>query len=471
MKIGVLLRFLLVCVALTASVAGARSNAVPSLMLSRAEHFQAQKEYGQAIEVYTELATIRPQWAAPHVRLGEIYLAQGRFDEAKTQFSFARRLDDSEPRALDGLADVSLHEGDSLTAIELWEAALALNSRDTHALYRLAQTHLESSDFAAAAAGLQRVLRHERDHQGAHYFLGLMCAADERTLAAEHLAIAAEGADPTLARRAHDMLDLLADLGHSQDDAEESARLAHALLRCEQPGLALRQLDRVLALQPDNHTARAYAGFALFSTGQLGPARNILREVSQVDPKNPLGYYFLGLLHRADGYLPTSLWDFKRSLHLDPANGAVYAEIAATYQLMGQYLAAGEWYRAAVAVAPEEPGFRLLLARFYVDVVPNPRDGLDAARQSAALSPHDPEAQDLLGWANYLAGNLSAARLALERALDLDQDYARAYFHLGVVCDQLGDQATASWAYRRAIELDAEGTYRAKALQELRTST
>jgi Tfp pilus assembly protein PilF len=158
-------------------------------------------------------------------------------------------------------------------------------------------------------------------------------------------------------------------------------------------------------------------------------------------------------------------------LHLDPANGAVYAEIAATYQLMGQYLAAEEWYRAAVAVAPEEPGFRLLLARFYVDVVPKPREGLDAARQSAALSPDDPEAQDLLGWANYLAGNLSAARLALERALDLDRDYARAYYHLGVVCDQLGDHATASWAYHRAIDLDAEGTYRAKALQELRAST
>ncbi|MGB9301088.1 MAG: tetratricopeptide repeat protein, partial [Anaerolineae bacterium] len=213
-------------------------------------HFQAQKKYGQAIEVYTELASIRPQWTAPHVRLGEIYLAQGRFDEAKTQFSFARRLDESEPRALDGLAEVSLHEGDRPAAVELWKAALAVNSRDTHALYRLAQTHLESSDLAAAVADLQRVLRHERDHQGAHYLLGLMCAADERTLATEHLAIAAEGADPTLATRGHDMLDVLADLGHSQDDAEQSARLAHALLRCEQPGLALRQLDRVLALQP-----------------------------------------------------------------------------------------------------------------------------------------------------------------------------------------------------------------------------
>jgi len=364
---------------------------------------------------------------------------------------------------------VSLHDGDSLTAVELWEAALTLDSRNTHALYRLGQTHLESSDFAAAAVDLQRVLRHERDHQGAHYLLGLIGAGDQSFLAAEHLAIAAEGADPTLATRAQDMLNALADQDHPRDEAERAARLAHALLKCGQPSLALRQLDQVLALQPDNHTARAYAGFALFSTGQLDAARNTLREVSQADPKNPLGYYFLGLLHRGDGYLPSSLWDFRRSQRLDPGNGAVYAEIGTTYELMGQYLAAEEWFSAAVAVAPEEPGFRLLLARFYVDVVPKPQEGLDAARQSAALSPDDPEAQDLLGWAYHLSGNSSAARPALERALDLDQGYARGYYHLGVVCDQLGDEATADWAFRRAIDLDAEGTYRAKALQELQT--
>jgi Flp pilus assembly protein TadD len=440
-------------------------------MLRTAEHFQSRKEYSQAIGLYTELATIRPEWARPHVRLGEIYLAQGRFDEAKAQFSCARRLDEREPSALDGLAEVSLREGDSFTAVELSEAAVSLNSRDTLALYRLAQIHLESSDFAAATADLDRVLRHERDHQGAHYLLGLICAAEDRRLATEHLAIAAQGADVAMATRAQDMLEVLANLDHPQDDAEESARLARALLLCEQPELALRQLDRLVALQPDNHVARAYAGFALFSMGQSGAAGDILRGVCQVDPKNPLGYYFLGLLHQADGYLPTSLWDFKRSLRLDPGNGAVYAEIAATYQLMDQYLAAEEWYREAVAVAPEEPGFRLLLARFYVEVVPQPQEGLDAARQSAVLSPDDPEAQDLLGWANYLAGNLSAARLALERALDLDQEYAQAYYHLGVVCAQLGDSATATWAYRRAIDLDAEGTYRAKASQQLQMLT
>jgi tetratricopeptide (TPR) repeat protein len=467
MKLTVLLRVLLVCAALAASVAGARSDVVPRLTLRRAEHFQAQKEYGQAIELYDELAAVRPQWAAPHVRSGEIYLTQGRFAEAKTQFSRARSLDESEPRALDGLAEVSLHEGDSLTAVELWEAALALNSRDTNALYRLAQTRLESSDFAAAADDLQRVLRHESDHQGAHYLLGLIYAGDQSAVAAEHLAIAAQGADPTMATRAQDTLNVLADLDHPQDEAEKAARLAQALLRCQQPWLALEQLERVLALQPDNQTALAYVGFALFSTDQFDAARNILRDVSEADPKNPLVFYFLGLLHRADGYLPTALWDLKRSRHLDPGNGAVYAEIGATYELMGRYLEAEEWFRAAVVVAPEEPDFRRLLARFYVDVFPNPQEGLDAARQGAVLSLDDPEAQDLLGWANYLSGNLSAARLALERALDLDHDYARAYYHLGVVCAQSGDEATASWAYSRAIDLDTEGTYRAKALLEL----
>jgi len=180
-----------------------------------------------------------------------------------------------------------------------------------------------------------------------------------------------------------------------------------------------------------------------------------------------LGYYFLALLHRSEGYVPTALWEFKRALSLDPYNAAAYAEIAATYQGLGQYIAAEEWYRGAVDVAPQEGEFRLLMARFYVDTVPKADEGLAAAKEAAALIPEDAVVQDLLGWAHYLAGDLLDARIALERALVLDPALARAYYHLGVVCMRLGDQKTSSWAYRRAVDLDAEGTYRARALQAL----
>jgi Flp pilus assembly protein TadD len=204
--------------------------------------------------------------------------------------------------------------------------------------------------------------------------------------------------------------------------------------------------------------------------GQHDLALHALREITVRDRKNPLAHYFLGILHRSEGYVPTALWELKRALSLDPYNAAAYAEIAATHQALGQYVEAEEWYRGAVDVAPDEAEFRLLMARFYVDIVPRPDDGLAAAKETAALLPDDAEVQDLLGWAHYLSGDLLHARDALERAVEFDPTFARAYYHLGVVCMRLGDDATANWAYGRAADLDSEGIYRARALQALSSS-
>jgi Flp pilus assembly protein TadD len=262
-----------------------------------------------------------------------------------------------------------------------------------------------------------------------------------------------------------DLLGILVGGGAAASDSQLADRLARWCLRHEMPSVALAQLDRLTELDPENYTARAYSGYALLAVGRPDEARGTLRQVTQVSPENPLGHYFLGILHRSEGYLSTALWDFKRSLRLDPLNAAVYAEIANTYQRLGQHVAAEEWYRGAISIAPEEPGFRLLLAEFYLDVVPRPHEALIAATELVALSPDDPIALDLLGWAHFLAGQTSAAKRTLEKALALDPTLARAYYHLGVVCEELGDRAGAERAYQWAIDLDTEGTYREKATQ------
>ena len=470
MKTSVLVRILLATAVLGVSTVAARIATTPTLLLAQADHLRLETEHSQAIRLYEQLAELRPRWAVTHVRLGQIFVMQGRWQEAEREFSLAMRLDQKEARALDGLASVLHHRGITSEAVELWNKALSLDPGDAEARYGLGRAYLDLSMLGAAEAQLQRLLLHETSHQGAHYLLGLLHAPHGDDSALLHLKIAATGDDPVLTYRAQQMLDAVVDIGGEQESATRAGRLAQAYLRIDEPKLALPHLNRVLALQPDNHTARAYYAHALFAVGEVDLARDTLRQITQIDPKNPLGHYFLGVLHRSDGYAPTALWEFKESLHLDPSNAAVYAEIADTHQRLGQYVAAGEWYRAAVSVAPKEPGFRLLLARFYVDVVIKPEPGLAAARETATLLPDDPEAHYLLGWAHYLAGNLPDARRALERALDLDPASARAYYHLGVVCDQLADHTTSTWAYRRAIDLDAEGTYRAKALQELGSS-
>jgi len=461
-----LLRALLTSLVLAASSALAKAAVEPTLMLRFAEQHRADRQYSAAIAIYDELTNLRPGWSAPRLRLGQIYLAQGRWAEAESEFVQARETNRNETDALCGLAEVAYHRGEVQTAIDLWRRALALDPSDSEARYRLSQVYVETSRFSEAEDQLHRILGQETSHQGAHYLLGLTIAIEDPALALEHLRTAAAGEETALALRAADMVEILTGGGAPTAEAQVADQLARWYLRNEMPSLALSQLQRFTTLHPDNYTARGYLGYALFSLGRHDLARTTLRQVTRLSPENPLGHYFLGVLHRSEGYCSTALWDFKRSLRLDPSNAAAYAEIAATYGRLGQYVAAEEWYRAATSVAPEEPGFALLLAQFYLEVVPSPQEALTAATEAARLAPDDPVALDLLGWACLMAGDASAARTVLERSLSLDPNLAPTYYHLGVVCQELGHDGRAQWAFQRAIDLDVDGTYREKALRQ-----
>lgn len=436
-------------------------------MLRWADQYRAAKEYSQAIDLYQQLMVMHPRWAVPHVDLGQVYLTQGRLEEADSEFSQARALDPGEEEALVGLGQVAYQRGEVEKAIDWWGQAVALSATNAEAHYRLGRAYLDQSRIELAELELEGVVALDREHQRAHYYLGLLLAAERATEAGEHFRIAAEGDDLELVRRAQEMVVVVDEIASSQDEAYAAARLGRAYLKCEVPGLALAQLKKAVALQPDNHAARSYLGYALIALGEHEKARTVLREVRYEAPKYPLAPYFLALSHLSEGYLPTALWELKQSLRLDPYNAATYASMGETYQRMGRYAVAGEWYAAAVEVAPDEADFSLLLAQFYVDVLPRPEEGLAAAKQAAFLLPDNPLAQDLLGWAYYLAGDLVQAEAALERAVSLDPDFARAYYHLGVVHEQAEDVERARWAYGRAIDVDGDGLYRERAVAAL----
>ena len=82
MKISVLSRILLVVGVMVILTTAARTNTVPLLMLKQAQQFQAAKEHSKAIDLYEDLTALRPEWPEPHIALGEICVAQGRWDEA-----------------------------------------------------------------------------------------------------------------------------------------------------------------------------------------------------------------------------------------------------------------------------------------------------------------------------------------------------------------------------------------------------
>ena len=434
-------------------------------LLQQGAYFEAHKEYTRAIAAYEQASELRPQ-VTSHLRIGEIYLTQGRYELAEEKFQEAHRLDPKE-EALLGLGSVAAARGDEEEAMERWKEVLTLDESNGEAHYRLGRAYIGRSLWSSAQEELEKAARYGDGE--ARFYLGLLLAREDRELAVLQLEEVVER-EAALTEGAAEVISILEGLMRAEDEASVAAKLGHMYLGSGLLALAQEQLDKAISLDPEQHLARSYLGYALWSLGEYEEARGVLREALRLDPRSPLNYYFLALLHRSRGYSEVALLEFQKALRLDPENAAICAEMASTYLEKRDYLAAREWYRAAVERAPREVKFHLLRAEFHLGHLLWLEEGVDAAQMAVALDPENAMSWDLLGWGQYLTKRLEEARGSLERAIALNPDLASAYYHLGLTYAQEGLDDMARWAYERAIDLDTEDLYREraqKALQEL----
>jgi len=444
-------------------VAGLQGPLRLALLLHKGAYFEAHKEYTRAIAAYEQALELRSQ-VTPHLRIGEIYLAQGRYELVAQEFEEAHWLDPSSDEALLGMGSAALALGEEGKAIRYWNRALAVNPTNAEAHYRLGRAYLGRSQWSAAQEELEKATRYGEGE--ARFYLGLLLAREDRELAILHLEEVVEK-ESALAEGAAEVISILEGLTGAEDEASVAARLGHMYLGRELPTLAQEQLTKAVSLDPEQHLARSYLGYVLWSLGEYEEAREVLREALRLQPESALNHLFRGMLNRSQGWLVAALADFQKGLELDPDNAAICAEMASTYLEKRDYLAAREWYRAAAERAPREVEFHLLRAEFHLEHLLWLEDGLAAAQSAVALDPHNAVAYDLLGWGQYLLRRPEAIA-SLEKAVALDPELASAHYHLGLAYAQEGLNDKARRAYERAIDLDTEGFYRERAQEALK---
>jgi len=432
-------------------------------LLHQGAYFEAHKEYARAIAAYEQALELRSQ-VTSHLRMGEIYLAQRRYELAEEEFQEAYRLDPKEEEALLGLGSVAAATGDDDEAIERWMEVLTLDETNAEAHYRLGRAYIGRSQWSSAQEELEKAAWYGEEE--ARSYLGLLLAREDRELAILHLEEVVER-ESALAEGAAEVISILEGLKGAEDEAPVAAKLGHMYLSRELPTLAQEQLTKAVSLDPEQHLARSYLGYVLWSLGEYEEASRVLRQALHLQPESALNHLFRGMLDRSQGWLVVALVEFQKGLELDPDNAAICAEMAATYLKKRDYLAAREWYRAAVERAPREVEFHLLRAEFHLEHLLWLEDGLAAAQMAVALDPQNGVAYDLLGWAQYLLRR-PEAKASLEKAVALDPESARAHYHLGLAYAQEGLNDMARWAYERAIDLDTEGLYRERAQKALK---
>jgi tetratricopeptide (TPR) repeat protein len=283
---------------------------------------------GDAAAVLKKAQEDMPTSSAVYRALGELALAQGRYEDAE------RHL----------------------------RKALDLDQDDLESRFRLGVALRRAKNFDGAMRAFDAVQRVDAEFPGLALERGLMFEASGQT---KRALSAYEGA----LAKAPDDADLMLRVGCGKvaagrpGEAEEllrkvltdrptSAEVNHCLgraLLAEGSRLAdaLRLLERAAELDPHRSEYHLYVGWAANEAGNLAKAETALERAVELDQGLAEAYWQRGVLRNRQGAVKDAIVDLTRALRLNPSLYEAHAALADAYYDLGKEpQALAEWQRA-----------------------------------------------------------------------------------------------------------------------------
>jgi len=275
------------------------------------------------------------------LNLGTELQAQGRLDEAITQYRHVLAVTPEDALAHSNLGTALAAQGQLGEAVDHFERALALAPDDADSYSNLGNALAGLGRTDEAIQSFQRALDIDPSSAEAHGALGLALHADNQLDdAIRHL------------RRALNLGAVSADTHNLMGVALASQD------RLDEATLQFRQ-----ALEIDPNFLDAHANLAMAAQLQGNPDQAIqhYREVIRIGPTAAETHNELGLMLAATDELAEATVHFRQALQLDPNFAFAHANLGTALELQGNANDALGHYQQAVRLAPDVPDFQARL--------------------------------------------------------------------------------------------------------------
>lgn len=267
---------------------------------------------------------------------------------------------------------------------------------------------------------------------------------------------------------------------------------------------AMKVFRQAIAENAEDARAWLDLGLGHEAAGNSASAERAYRRAAEIDPQFAEALNNLGVLLREAGKIEEATSALERAVSLDPDLAAARFNLGLAYEDQGRFDDAERQYLATIEQLPSDPIPRINLAMMYLaagrtdDAVAQLRaarpmvrgdvllsiavgEGLRRAKapreavavlEGALRQADDPPPTDLLAelsLAYYAAGDLESAEKTMRRAVGQDEIDPALQYAYGSILAKLGEIGQARSHLRRAISLDRDGPYAARARRRLDT--
>ena len=411
----------------------ARGDAAAELLATRG---QAQLALGRGPEATASFAAAL--LALPGSARALLGQAQGALRDKDTAQAAALvdRAQAAQPKLLDVWlmkADLALASGQPDQAIVALEQAIKLAPGKLMPRLAAARLQIDSDKFTDAQTQLDQLRKMSPKHPLVNHTQAVLHLKQRQFVPAREAALLAVTAAPDYLPAARLLAEAEMETGLAQQAQTRLQQLlqAHpdnvlvrrdyvnAMLRTNQPALALETLAPVLQRPPVDPEWLSLAGQARMQAGDYAKASALMTQAAASQPGAAANLVALGLRQMASGDTQGGQAELQKAAALDPQGAG------ADFALALSYLKTGAFDRA-----------------------------LEAATRLQAKQPKNPMLHNLAATAYLGNGDKAAARRSLEAALALDAGYAPAALNLALLDVEQGQPARARGRLEGALAKD-----------------
>lgn len=364
--------------------------------------------------------------------LGQLYLLHDFMAPAAAALRNAETLDSNDPRWPYFLAIHDIFEGHLEGAIAALDRVLLLTPADLAARIRRADALLDLNRIDEAEAEYTRILDLDSSHSAAHFGLGRVAFERDDLAGAIERFRTALGGQPAGSVVHHHIGLALRRLGRREEAMDQLSRNEH--VRVAFPDPLFTSLQRL------NVSREAYfkQGTQAMQRGDLQEALVAFQGADAALPNDSITLFNLGMVLIELGDKARAEAHMRRAVEFDQDYREPHFNLALILAERSDLKGAEHHFRRAAEIDPDDLEARVRLAE-VLSRLDRPNEAIELLEEVLAIDPALAMAQLALGAAHQAAGDPHAARTALLEVLKAapgaPRERAEAHYRLAVLAD------------------------------------